>query len=1616
MNKPAKGFTRHKGHLNVRAALIEAAVARAGDMAMRRFIHQLYAHVSGRDLEGRTGEDLHAAAEALWAHGQARVPGKPKIAVVNPPKTRRTVVHIVNDDMPFLVDSVNAELSRQGFAVHLLIHPILRVRRDGVRPEGGGKLIELCAAASPAEAKQGVAESWMRLEIDQCLDEARLKRLEQGIASVLADVRAAVEDWQAMLARAKAILGELSDRPPTLSAYEIDEAKDFLRWLTEDNFTLLGCREYALAGQGERARFGVVPKSGLGILRDVSFRVFEALGEGAELPPEIRAFLTAPVLLQVNKADIRSTVHRPVLLDAISIKTFDAAGEVTGERLFLGLFTSMVYVRSPRNIPLLKSKIEHVLTRSELPPGSHDFKALEHILLTYPRDELFQIGDDDLFRIAMGILELQDRQRVALFLRFDPFQRFVSALVYVPRDRHSTELRQKFQAILERELKGQVVAYYTTMADDSPSARVQFTIRTKPGDAPEVEEAALEAKIVEAARSWEERLRDALVETQGEAAALALLERYAKAFPVAYTADVSPADAVADIARIEAALAGGRLQMSLHAAADKSAVLRFRLYNRSLRIGLSDVLPMLEAMGLKVIEEAQYVVRPAGGEPVWIHDFGLMPRRALGRKVEELAPRFHEAFAQVWYGAAESDGFNALVLSAGLGWREIAVLRAYAKYLRQAGAPFSQGLIEETLAKNGAIAKLLADLFLVRAGAAGGSETALAAEITTALETVPNPDEDRIIRRYVNLIRSTLRTNFRQRLPDGGLKPALSFKFDARKVDELPAPRPMFEVWVYSPRVEGIHLRYGHVARGGIRWSDRRDDFRTEILGLVKTQTVKNAVIVPVGAKGGFVMKQPPAGAGREALQAEGVACYKTFIRSLLDITDNIKGGKIVPPKDVTRHDGGDDAYLVVAADKGTATFSDIANAISAEYEHWLGDAFASGGSAGYDHKKMGITAKGVWVSVMRHFREMGVDTQSQDFTAVGVGDMSGDVFGNGMLLSQHIRLLAAFDHRHIFIDPEPDAATSFAERKRMFELPRSSWAEYDKRLISKGGGVFDRSAKAVALTPEIKKRFGIDKDSLAPVNLVRALLAADCDLLYFGGIGTYVKSSDERHAEVGDRANDAVRVDGCEIRAKVIGEGANLGMTQRGRVEYARLGAGGKGGRLNTDAIDNSAGVDCSDHEVNIKILLSQPVSKGQLTLEARNVLLAEMTDDVSYLVLRDNYLQTACLSVSARAATGLLDRQWRFMRALERAGRLDRAVELLPDDETLGERQSAGEGLLRPEMAVLMAYAKIALYDGLLKSDLLDDPHLAGDLLRYFPDVLQQRYRDAALAHRLRREIVATHTTNSIINRAGITFIHEVEGETGATAPDIARGYILGRDAFDLRAIWAGIEEHDGKVPAERQLAALLEVGRFAKRAAKWFLQHAQRPIAMEAEIERYRAALAALAASLPALLPADAATAYAGEVEAQTQAGFAPELSARIALLPRLIGLAEIVRLAHALKQDAAAGAKVYFPVGARFGLDWLRDAAGSLRGASAQYWDKMALAAIIDDLYGHQFALTRAILAAGGEGAPAERIEAWVKQHSAIVAQTAKLIDDLKVAGTTDLAMLAVANRQLRALVG
>ncbi|MFN4283700.1 MAG: NAD-glutamate dehydrogenase [Alphaproteobacteria bacterium] len=1600
-------------------ALARRSVAGKGGEAAERFLRQFYAAVAPEDVADLSPEDLAGSALALWRFGQSRPPQTPKVRAYNPRVADHgwtcghTVVEIVNDDMPFLVDSVTGWLTQKAIGLHQLIHPVIRVKRDAK-----GDLAELL----PVESGDGQAESVMHLQIDSQSGTADLAAIEAGLKAALADVRAAVEDWPAMRARAAAILEELA-RAPGVPEEELAEARGFLGWLDANHFTYLGYREYAFGGDAAEPGLGrVVEGSGLGVLREPDTAIFHPTTEAAALPPDMRALVRAPNVLMIAKANKRSTVHRPVHFDTVGIKKYDAKGRVVGEYRFIGLFTSDIYNLSPRLIPLLRRKVAHVMARSKLAPASHDGKALLHILETFPRDELFQIAEEDLAEISLGILHLQDRARVALFIRRDPFERFLSCLVFAPRDRFDTDLRLKFQDILCRELQGTVSAFYTQIGD-SPLARLHVIVKTKPGAVPDYDRREIEAKLARAMRAWRDDLRAALVAAHGEDAGLDLLKRYGDAFPSAYRETVPANHAVADIAKIEASRAGGPLGLNLYrplGAPDDSV--RFKIYNASDAVPLSDVLPMLENMGFRVIDEQPYRIElTSDHDSVWIHDFGMETRAGAAVDLDGVKPLLEAAFARLWAGEMENDGFNKLALLGGLGWREITMLRAIAKYLRQAGIPFSQAYMETTFANNPAFARLLADLFAARFDpqrrqGAEAREVSLKVAYEEALDKVASLDEDRILRRFLNVALSMLRTNFYQADAAGAPKLYLSFKLDSRAVDDLPLPRPFYEVFVYSPRMEGIHLRGGKVARGGIRWSDRREDFRTEILGLMKAQMVKNAVIVPVGAKGGFVLKQLLAGAGRDETMAEGIACYRLLMQGLLDITDNRVGVGIVPPKDVIRHDD-DDPYLVVAADKGTATFSDIANGIARDYGFWLDDAFASGGSAGYDHKKMGITARGAWESVKRHFREIGVDTQSQDFTVIGVGDMSGDVFGNGMLLSPHIKLLAAFNHLHIFIDPSPDPAASLEERKRLFALPRSSWSDYDAALISKGGGVFDRKAKSIKLTPEIQDLFGIKQETLAPNDLIRTLLKAEVDLLFFGGIGTFIKAATESHAEAGDRANDALRIDGSDVRAKVIGEGANLGMTQLGRVEYAKT-----GGRLNTDAVDNSAGVDASDHEVNIKILTGTVVAEGDITLKQRDVLLAEMTDELAGLILRDNYLQTQAITVMEAQGGAILDSQVRLIQDLEKAGKLNREVEKLPNDATLAALAALSQGLTRPELAVLLAYGKMTLYETLLASDLPDEAFLGEDLHRYFPTALRERFPQAIDKHRLRREIIATVATNSMVNRVGPTFVNDLRARTGCAEGDIARAYTVTRDAFALREFWAGVEALDAKAPAGLQTAMILESARLVERVTLWFAQNRSHPIDVAATMRSFAPAVAALKAALPDALPAAARERHDAAVAAYIQDGAPADLAVAAAMLPALAGAADIVKLAGDDAAKVASAAMVYYAAGDRLSLDWLRASARAI--AATTSWQKQAVAAIVDELFAFQAELAARILAGG------QTPDAWLAARGPVFLRAQQVLGEMQGAGAAaggprkdgapapagvDLAMLAVANRQLRALI-
>src|SRR4051794_6653929 len=1413
------------GTHDVESALIESVcervrerVAPEGVAEAEAFVRAYYRRAPAADLSGREPVDLYGAALAHWSFGRGRTRGEVLVRVYNPTfeqhgwQSPHTAIELVTDDMPFLVDSVSMELSRRELGIHVLVHPVVG------------------------------DESYMHIEVDRQAD--GLDELADAVRGVLGQVRAAVEDWQPMRERLQALIDE--PEPPGI---DVAEARALLAWLADHHFTFLGYREYELTADSLRA----VEGSGLGLLSGGSGG--ESSGF-AKLPLSVRALAREPEPLVLAKANTRSPIHRPAYLDYVGVKKFDDQRNVIGERRFLGLYTTAAYREVPADIPVLREKAAAVRERARFPPGSHDDKAVVEIIDTFPRDELFQIAVDDLYRIVGGILELGERQRVRLFVRTDRYERFVSCLVFLPRDRFNTANRVKIAEILREGVGAETVDWGLRLTE-WVLVRLHFTLRLAPGARPVYDADELEARIPEAVRGWEDDLDAALVDELGEEVGPPPSRRYRAALPAAYRDDNLARSAVADVQRIEGLSEDG-LDLSLYRPLEAPAdVLRCKLYRRGERVSLSDVLPMFESLGLTVTDERPYRVTPKDAPPAWLYDFGLQARGPVD--ADAIRDRFHEGFARVWAGEAELDGFNGLIIAAGLGWREVTMLRAVARYLRQAGIPFSDRYMEDTLLAHPGVASSLVALFKARFDPGGerARAEAVADEIVAAIDAVDSLDEDRILRGFLSVVQAMLRTNY-WRVGGDGFMPYLSFKLDPHQVPLTPLPRPRYEIFVHSPRVEGVHLRGGSVARGGLRWSDRREDFRTEILGLMKAQMVKNAVIVPVGSKGGFVVKR----AGDSVVE-----CYTTFISGLLDITDTISGDEVVPPANVVRADG-DDPYLVVAADKGTATFSDIANGISERYGFWLGDAFASGGSVGYDHKAMGITARSAWVSVQRHFRELGVDVQAEDFTVAGIGDMSGDVFGNGMLLSPHIRLVAAFDHRHVFLDPSPDPTAALEERRRLFELPRSSWADYDTALISEGGGVYPRTAKSIEITPQVREALAVDAERLTPSELIQAILRAPVDLLWNGGIGTYVKAARESHADVGDKANDAVRVNGRDLRARVVGEGGNLGCTQRGRIEFALA-----GGKINTDAIDNAGGVNCSDHEVNIKVLLDAVVEAGDMTVKQRNALLAEMTDAVAERVLRGSYSQAQALSLARFQAPSMLDVHDRFMRELEAGGRLDRGLEALPDAEVVAERRAAGLGLTQPELAVVLAYSKITLYAELLSSDLPEDPSLDDELERYFPSPLPERFGDVMQRHRLRREIIATRITTDLVDRAGTTFVFRLHEDTGATGADIARASLIAREVFDMRSLWRDIEALDGQVAANTQLEMMLSGRRMVERSARWLLRTRPRPLDLAAEVARFADGARAVAGLLPGALVESEQEAWRERVARMTEAGAPP-----------------------------------------------------------------------------------------------------------------------------------------------
>ncbi len=1577
-------------------------------------IRAYYRNVAAEDVTERQPEDLYGALASHLELAGNRPQGTARVRVITPGQDDgwsaggHSVVEVVTDDMPFLVDSLTMELARQQRDVRVVVHPQMDVTRDIT---GELRSVRGVEDGSVAPEDDAIRESWMHVEISRVTRGETAAEIEERLQRVLGDVRVAVEDWPKMSAKVREIVDQLDSDPPPLAASEIAQGQDLLRWLAADHFTFLGYREYRLETVDGDEVLRALPGTGLGILRfdqDMSTSF-------GKLPAAVRAKAREKTLLVLAKANSRATVHRPAYLDYVGIKTFDQDGQVVGERRFLGLYSSAAYTESVLRVPLLREKARAVLKRAGFDPRSHAGKSLMDTLETYPRDELFHTPVDELAPIAVAVMHARERRQVKIFIRRDTYGRYVSALVYLPRDRYNTNVRERFAAILKEELGGESVEFSVKLGE-SATANVHFVVHPpKGGQIHFVDTGELERRLAEASRSWRDDFVSAAMEKYGDDDGAHLARTYADSFPEAYKEDFPPSIGAADLELLEA-LGDDGIELRLYAAQGdgRAGQGRLKVFRTGSPLSLSHMLPMLSSMGVEVVDERPYQLDGLD-RPTYIYEFGLRYDKEAG---PDSPDRFQDALLAVWDGHNEIDGFNRLVLDAGLTWRQATLLRAYAKYMRQGNSPFAQDYIEDALVGNVDITRLLVELFGIRFdpdGAADADERAgqmaeLEKRVVAALDDVASLDQDRILRSYLTHIRATLRTNYFQPAADGGLRPCISLKLEPSAIPELPEPRPSYEIFVYSPRVEGVHLRFGAVARGGLRWSDRRDDFRTEVLGLVKAQMVKNTVIVPVGAKGGFFCKQLPDTGDRDAWLAEGFACYTTFISGLLDITDNLVEGRTVPPERVVRHDG-DDSYLVVAADKGTATFSDIANRVAQDYGFWLGDAFASGGSVGYDHKAMGITARGAWVSVQRHFREQGIDCQAEDFTAVGIGDMSGDVFGNGMLCSEHIRLVAAFDHRDIFLDPDPDAAASYAERRRLLEKPRSSWQDYEESLISEGGGVFPRSMKSIPVHPAVRSALGIedDVDKLTPAEMMRAILQAPVDLLWNGGIGTYVKASDESQADAGDKANDPIRIDGRDLRAKCVGEGGNLGLTQRGRIEYAMA-----GGRINTDFIDNSAGVDTSDHEVNIKILLDRVVAEDELTNERRNALLSEMTDEVATLVLRDNYEQNLALANAAAHAPSLLHVHEDWMKKLERRGVLNRELEGLPSTREVRDRLERGGALTTPELAVLMSWTKIVLADELLDSDLPDDPYLDIDLRGYFPHPMQEGFAEQIRRHPLRREIIVTQVVNDLVNGAGMTFWPRLAGETGATAAELTRANFVAREIFGSLPLREELEAWDNKLDAQVQTRMRIQMRTLVERASRWLVNNRRSPLDSQATVDHFSGPVQRLMGQLSELVTGRELAALHARRDGLVERGVPEDLATRVAVLDPAYSLLGIVDNASRDDLDPADVARVHFALGERLGLPTLMQRIFAL--PREDRWQTMARAAIRDDLYAVHGQLTAAVLATtSGSGSAPARIAAWEDDDEVAVGRAVATLEEICSDDKADLARLSVGLRVVRGLL-
>ena len=1562
-----------------------------------RFARFFYATAPLEELSHKRSDDLYGATVALWDFIQQRPGEKPRIRVFNPKfedhgwQGSHTIVEILVPDRAFIVDSVMMEFARRGISIHSVMNAVFDVKRDNK-----GDLSEV---NFDPKITIGNKEALLHIEIDKQSDETELNDIVQHLDSIIGELVWAVSDFRAMQQRVREISKELIC-PIEQEDLTLDEAKNFLNWLVDNHFTFLAIREYSVVDHEGQKVLEVIPESSQGIVHHI--KNIDIMGDaGGPLLLEDRLLLFA-------KSGTKSRIHRPAYMDFVAIRKFDKNGRVVGEYRLLGLYTSRVFNNSPRNFPIIGRKVENILQRSGLEPNGHDGKRLYQILETIPREELFQTSTEDLLRTAIGILQIQERRKLKMFVRKGMYGRFLSCLIYTPRENYSTSLRRKFQEVLCEYVEAQDLEFNTYFTE-STLARLYIVIRVDESKDNDFDVKEVEKRLVELARSWNDKLYETLIESFGEERASALYNRFSDAFSLSYREDFSTRTAVADIEHIDELKGDKSLSVSFYRALEEDIyALRFKLFRLNEDIPLSDVLPMLEHLGLRVLAGRPYRIQEKSGSTVWAYDFGVRYGTDKVVELDKVKQKFQDAFYQIWKGNAENDSFNRLILGVGLSWREVAMLRTYARYFKQTGFAFSQTYVKDALFNNPHISRLLVDLFAARfsldTDCNEGHELALRSEIIEALDQVNSLDEDRILRRYLDMLGGTLRTNFYQKNEQGEFKEYISLKFAPAMIPEIPKPLPKYEIFVYSPRMEGVHLRGGKVARGGLRWSDRKEDYRTEVLGLVKAQQVKNAVIVPVGAKGGFVAKRLPKSGDRDKVMKEVISCYKTFICGLLDITDNVVNGEVVPPKSVVRKDD-DDTYLVVAADKGTATFSDIANGIAQEYNFWLGDAFASGGSVGYDHKKMGITARGAWVSVQRHFREMGIDVQTTPFTVIGIGDMAGDVFGNGLLRSRFTQLVGAFNHMHIFIDPTPDPEVSFVERERLFNLPRSSWEDYNRDLISNGGGVFLRSAKSITITPQMKERFGIKANQLTPTELVIALLQSKVDLMWNGGIGTYVKSSKELNSDVGDKANDAVRINGCQLGAKVIGEGGNLGFTQLGRIEF-----GLHSGHSNTDFIDNAGGVDCSDHEVNIKILLNDVVANGDLTTKQRNQFLVEMTDEVARLVLRNNYRQVQAISIAQTESLYRMGEYKRYIHELAASGKLDRELEFIPNDEELHERLVNGKGLVRPELATLLSYTKAILKDQLSASPLPDDDYISREIASAFPAVLVDRYRNQIYDHKLRRQIIATEVANGMINYMGITFVYRMKDAAGSTVADIAKAFIAARDVFNLEHWWGQIEALDYRVDAEEQMSMMRALIRLIRRATRWFLRSNRCGVNMEEVVQRFKPGVKLVADAMPSVLRGPRRTVWESRHNELVEKGVPSALATFIAGADSMLPVLGIIQAAEVTNQPIQEVATTYFEIGTQLDLYWFTQEINDV--SIENHWQALAREAYRDDLDWQQRTLTVGVLNMKAEAhSVEERIEMWIERHSSLIARWRGMVAEFRATDTKEFSMYGVALREL-----